>query len=391
MKVNRILSKEIKTSIKRYPVVSITGPRQSGKTTLARLCFPDYAYFNLEDVQLREAIENDPGGFLKDNPGKMIIDEVQKYPDLLSYIQVRVDDSNKMGQFVITGSENLLLSEKVSQSLAGRVSIFNLLPFSIGELKKANLLKKDAFSQLWRGFYPRMYDRKIPPGEFYANYLATYLERDVRQIKNVGSLSLFQRFLQLLAGRTGQLLNLSFLANDVGVDVKTIDSWLSVLEVSFIAFRINPYFKNFNKRLIKSPKVYFYDTGLVAHLLGIDSLKEMKTHYARGALFENFVIAEIMKTKFNKRLSVKPYFWRDSNGNEIDLLLDEGSCLKLVEIKAGISFKTDFARGLGYWDSLDTKVPVKKFVVYAGERGQTIKDYQLLPWMKLEETLDVLI
>lgn len=372
----------------KFPVVSITGPRQSGKTTLSKLCFPDYEYFNLEDPITRDLISSDPRQFVNPKRKKIIFDEIQKFPELLSYIQVTVDEIGESGLYVITGSQNLLLSEKVSQSLAGRVGIIELLSLSNKELSSENLLLDNPFDQIQKGFYPRIYDQDINPLDYYSGYIATYIERDVRMIKNIGDISNFQRFMQLIAGRVGQLFNASSLANDLDVDSKTVKSWLDILEASYITYRLNPYFKNFGKRLIKSSKLYFYDVGLLSYLLGIDSKGEMETHFARGGLFENLVISEIIKIIKNKKLNIRTYFWRDSNGNELDLLLDKGSTIDKFEIKSSRGYKNEFKKGFEYWDKLNIDIKGNKYIIYSGTEELKINDFQIVNWKNVMNILD---
>lgn len=383
MKIKRKIQREIEEASKKIGVISITGPRQSGKTTLTKMLFPKYKYYNLEDIRLRERISQDPKQFIDSHEDGVILDEVQKYPDLLSYIQINIDEKFKPGKFILTGSENLLLSEKVSQTLAGRISIFQLLPFSIEELISSKNLKKDYLEQIRYGFYPRIYDQNLKPKDLYPDYITTYIERDVRQIKNIGDLTNFQRFLQLLAGRTGQLLNLSSIANDVGVTYKTIKSWISILESTYIAFRLQPYYKNFGKRIIKSSKIYFYDTGLVCYLLGIDSEKELKTHSAIGNIFENMIVADIKKQLFNSRSSSQLYFWRDSEKNEIDLLIKNGDTLYPIEIKLGSSFNSDYLKGIKLWGKIQEDTE-KSFLIYRGEED-TVINTEMKNWKSLPE------
>lgn len=385
--IKRLLEKQVKHAVTQFPVVSVTGPRQSGKTTLIKECFPTYEYYNLEDPNTRSLIQDDPKQFVNTTKKGVIFDEVQKYPDLLSFIQVTADETNKPGQYIISGSENLLLSERISQSLAGRVAIFNLLPLSMSELKTAKLLEQDAFSQIYKGFYPRIYDQNISATDFYSNYVNTYIERDVRLIKNIGDISNFQRFMQLLAGRAGQLSNASAIANDLNVDSKTANSWLNILEASFIIFRLPPYFRNFGKRVIKNSKIYFHDVGLLAYLLGINNTTDMDVHFARGALFENLIVSEIMKRIINFNLHVKPYFWRDSAGNEIDILLDKGNTIDRLEIKASKTYKSEFSKGFDYWDELtrQNKQEGNNYVIYNGDTESKVKNYKLLNWKNVDK------
>jgi hypothetical protein len=381
MKIKRSIQKQIEKVSKKIGVISIMGPRQSGKTTLAKMMFPKHKYYNLEDFRLRAQIQEDPKGFIEKHGSGVILDEVQKYPELLSYIQINVDENFEPSKFILTGSANLLLSEKVSQSLAGRVSIFHLLPLSIDELISSNNLKTDYFEQILFGFYPRIYDQNLEPRDVYPDYISTYIERDVRQIKNIGDLKNFQRFLQLLAGRTGQILNLSSIANDVSVTYKTIESWLSILESTYIAYTLQPYYENFGKRIIKSPKVYFYDTGLLCYLLGIDSVKELDTHPLIGNIYENLIVSDIKKQLFNLRSSSQMYFWRDSEKNEIDVLIKNGSKYYPIEIKAGSSFSSDYLKGIKVWNSLNNNSE-QSYIVYNGENDKVSK-IKMLNWKSI--------
>lgn len=378
MNITRDIQKEIKKTATKIGVILIVGPRQSGKTTLAKMMFPNHTYYNLEDFKLRERIAEDPKSFIDGHSGGIILDEIQKYPELFSYIQINIDEFFKPSKFILTGSENLLLSENVSQSLAGRVAIFSLLPLSIDELTNSNNLRKDYLEQILYGFYPRIYSQSLEPKYIYPDYISTYIERDVRQIKNIGDLNNFQRFLQLLAGRTGQVLNLSSISNDVGVSYKTIESWISILESTYIAFSLQPYYENFGKRIIKSPKIYFYDTGLLCYLLGIDSVKELSTHPIIGGIFENLIIADIRKQLFNNRSSSQLYFWRDSAKNEIDLLIKNGSKFYPIEIKAGASFNTDYLKGIKIWNDLK-KEKSQSYLIYNGENDK-VADTNMLNW-----------
>lgn len=387
--IKRELQSKIKEQLAQFPVIAITGPRQSGKTTLAKKLLPDYAYFNLEDINTRRLAEEDPVAFLNSIEGKAIIDEIQKIPELLSQIQVVVDDSKETGQFVITGSESLLLSDKIAQSLAGRVVNNTLLPLSQKELNNSGKGIQDVYRQIVTGFYPRIYDTKVPFDQFYAEYLNTYVEKDVRQLQNIGDLSLFEKFLQLLAGRVGQLVNLTSLANDVGVSHNTIENWISLLEASYIVYRLKPYYKNLGKRVIKSPKVYFYDTGLLCYLLGIPSAKVLSTHFAVGNIYENSVINECMKYSFNNRLRSKFYFFRDSNKVEVDLLIESGTNHFGVEIKSAETFSSDFTKGLHSVSSIFDG-NFRKFVIYRGAVEQSVSDVHLLNYASLKKLFRLL-
>lgn len=381
--IKRDIQKEIEEAATGFGVVSITGPRQSGKTTLCKVMFPSYKYVNLENPAVLERIMYDPEGFLAGIEGGVIIDEIQKYPELLSFIQVSVDADYRPGKFIITGSQNLLLSDKISQSLAGRVAVITLLPLTSNELLTQNYLADNIESIILDGFYPGKFTRNIKRTLFYSSYLETYIERDVRELKNITSLTDFKRFLSVLAGRVGQLLNTSNIANDIGVTNKTIESWISILEASYIIFRLPPYFVNHGKRLIKSPKIFFHDTGLACYLLGIDSKSEFETHYARGTLFENFIVSEMLKSKFNKISSSNLYFWRDRKGHEIDLLIATGSSPILVEIKAGATYSSDYIKHLEYYKNLSLK-DNKSYVVYTGDKQAVVKQNQIINWKDID-------
>ena len=372
--VYRKLTKKIRLLSGDYPVIAILGPRQSGKTTLAQSIFKDYEYISLEDTDSRDGAKEDPRGFLNDYQGSkgVIIDEVQNVPELLSYIQTKVDKNKKKGHFILTGSQNFLLSQAISQTLAGRVAIFTLLPFSTDELPVKLFKDKTVSEILFRGLYPPVYNLTAsPPSDWYDFYIKTYLEKDVRQIKNVQNLSQFQTFIKMCAGRIGQLLSLTSLGNDCGVSVNTIKEWLSLLEQSYLIFLLRPHYKNFNKRLVKSPKLYFYDSGLACSLLGIKSSEQLKTHYLRGGLFEGFVVSEIMKEYYNRGETPNVYFWRNSRGNEIDCIVEKGEKLIPVEIKSGQTINTDFFKGLDYWNSLSGFNSKDSVIVYAGNREQS--------------------
>lgn len=331
-----------------FPVVVLTGPRQSGKTTLARAAFPDHAYVSLEDPDVRERAAADPRGFLAGRRGGLLIDEVQRVPALLSYLQTWVDAAPRMGSVVLTGSQNLLLSAAVSQSLAGRAGYAELLPLSYAEAgERAARLTLDEW--IVTGGYPALYDRDVAHADWHAGYVATYVERDVRQISRVADLMLFQRFLRAMAARTGQLLNLNAVANDLGVAQTTARDWLGVLEASYVAFRLPPYHGNFGKRLVKTPKLYFHDTGLAAWLLGITDAEALAVHPMRGALFENMVVAEYLKYLRHLGLPYAPHFWRDNVGNEVDLLIERSGVLWPVEAKSGATFQREWLRPLHTW------------------------------------------
>lgn len=382
--IKRTIEPKVKSLAKKYPVISITGPRQSGKTTLTKKIFPNYEYYNLENVALLNSAKSDPQSFLGVGTGrKMIIDEIQHLPELFSYIQVEVDEQKIDGQFIITGSQQFGMIEKITQSLAGRAANFTLLPLSIKELSKSNNLKqKNKLDLQIKGFYPRLFDKKINPNDFYSDYIFTYVERDVRQIKNVGDISSFKRFLQLVAGRVGQVVNLASLANDVGISYKTVESWLSILEASYIIYRLQPYYKNYGKRVIKSPKIYFYDVGVLTYLLGVDSARELDTHFAKGAIFENLIITEVYKNITNSRVNHRLYYYRENSGNEIDLIIDRGSRQTGIEIKSGQTFKSEFLKGLDFWRKLDEVKHDTSVLIYTGDISQNIHEHQIINWEK---------
>jgi len=352
----------------KFPIVAITGPRQSGKTTFARALCPGYTYVNLEIPDERQFAREDPKGFLNTYKDGAIIDEVQYVPELFSYLQATTDQRKNNGEYLLTGSQNFLLSHHIAQSLAGRVALFTLLPFSFTELN-ASVFKPDSWTEyLFKGGYPRIYEQNIDPIDFYPNYLQTYIERDVRQLLNVRDLATFQRFIQLLAGRIGQLLNQNNLANELGLSNKTIESWISVLEASFIVYRLQPYHQIFNKRLIKTPKLYFYDTGLASYLLGIRKTTDIQIHFAQGALFENLVINEFLKDGLNRGERLQCYFWRDSLQHEVDLIIDKGLERSVYEIKISQTIHADFFKNLHYYKELDNGSKLN--LIYGGSTDQ---------------------
>jgi predicted AAA+ superfamily ATPase len=376
--IQRELSQLLRDMASKMPIISITGPRQSGKTTLARLTFPDYAYVNLENPDTLEAAVSDPRLFLSQFQSGVIIDEAQRYPDLFSYIQTASDEANRPGKYILTGSQNFLLLEKISQSLAGRVFVTHLLPLSIAELRASGQAIDNFEKSIFQGFYPRLHDADIHPTLFYPSYIQTYVERDVRQVVNVGNLYQFQRFMRLAAGRIGQLLNYSHIANELGVDLKTVKSWFSILESSFITFVLRPHFQNFSKRILKTPKLYFYDTGLACSLLGIRNERELATHWARGALFENLVVSDLMKYHYNRAIVPPLYYWRDSTGNEVDCLIDSGLQVKSIEIKSSSTISSDFFKGLDYYGKLNAQAVL--YLIYGGLTPQVRKEGKVIAW-----------
>ncbi len=362
--INRLLKDKAALLLSKFPFLAIIGPRQSGKTTFAKQLRPDFTYVNLELPEYREFAKSDPLAFLKSYQNGVILDEIQWVPELFSYLQVLSDERNKPGEYLLTGSRNFLLSSQITQSLAGRVALLQLLPFSLKELEVHYKIARWEELALGGG-YPRKYQFDIDPTDFYPNYIQTYLERDVRQILNIKDLAAFQKFIQLLAGRAGQLFNQHNFANELGVTNKTIDSWLGVLEASFVAFRLPPYYQNFNKRILKTPKVYFYDTGVLCSLLGIRKYTDLNLHFARGQVFENLVVTELMKEELNQGNKAAFYFWRDSNQSEVDLLQEKDGKLIAIEIKASETFHNDFLKGLKKFQKVAAHVEPK--LIYAGQ------------------------
>lgn len=376
--IHRTLQATLEHFAAKYPIVTLTGPRQSGKSTLLKHAFPEYQYISLEDLDMREFAANDPRGFLNSFPHHVILDEVQRVPSLFSYLQTHVDKTNEPGMFLLAGSHNFLLMESVNQSLAGRTAVLKLLPFSREEMKNGDVLPTLVNEQIYCGGYPRLFDKGLRPEEFYPFYIQTYVERDVRQLKNIGDLSRFTRFIKLCAGRIGQLLNLSSLAVECGVSVPTVTSWISVLEASYICYLLRPDWNNFAKRLVKSPKLYFYDTGLACSLLDIKSPEQLNTHYSRGSLFENMVINQFIKKAWNEGNNTDLRFWRDSQGNEVDLLVYDGETPSGYEIKSGETFQTSFFNGLNRWAKITNADSDHLHVIYGGSNRLTTANGQLM-------------
>jgi len=381
--IKRHVEQKLLKFLKQYPVLMLTGPRQSGKTTLCKMALPDKPYVSLESPDNREYALSDPKGFLSEYPKGVIIDEAQHAPELFSYIQGIVDEKKKNGMFVLTGSQNFQLLNKVNQSLAGRTAILKLLPFSIREIKP--IIKKMSLNEvLLSGFYPRIYDEKLEPQHALSFYFETYVERDVRSLLNVKDLSSFQKFVRLCAGRVGQLLNLSSLGNEAGVSHTTAREWLSLLEASYIVFLLPPHYKNYNKRITKAPKLYFNDVGLASHLLGIETVKQMQRDPLRGSLFENLVVIEFLKKQYEEASRANLSFFRDSNQNEVDLILPSGNALWAVEIKSGQTIASDFFKGLNYFKGVNKEDHLKNFVVYGGDQTQKRTSAQVVPWNELD-------
>jgi predicted AAA+ superfamily ATPase len=369
--------------VAKYPVTTLTGPRQSGKSTLVKATFPDYEYVSLEDLDTRLFAQNDPRGFLSTYPVKTIIDEAQRVPDLFSYIQTHVDAKDEAGMYILAGSNNFLLMEAISQSLAGRTAILKLLPFSHREMREADIAPKTIDEEIFTGGYPRIYARGIAPTDFYPFYIQTYIEKDVRLMKNIGDLGKFILFLKMCAGRIGQLLNLSSLANDCGIAVSTAQSWLSVLEASYIVHLLKPDHNNYSKRLIKTPKLYFYDTGLACSLLDIKSAEQVASHFLRGGLFENMVVNEFVKDALNNGAEPELTFWRDKTGNEIDLLRRDDNRQIAYEIKSGATLSSDYFANLGLWARLSGADAEQCNVIYGGEKSMKTSQGAVLSWVSL--------
>lgn len=372
----------MQTLAKGYPFIALTGPRQSGKTTLSQQAFPEKPYVSLEDPDTLEFALADPRRFLALYSDGAILDEAQRAPALFSYLQTLADSDRRMGLYILTGSQQFGLLAGITQSLAGRVGLVQLLPLSIGELQDAGQLPATLDAFLYQGCYPPLYDRSLVPGNWHANYVATYLERDLRQLINIRDLTQFRRFLRLCAGRTGQLLNLSSLANDSGISHNTARSWISILEASYILFLLPPHHRNFNKRLVKTPKLYFYDTGLAAWLMGIQTSEQLHTHPHRGALFETLIVTELLKGRYNQAEVSNLFFWRDNTGNEVDVVLDMGSQLIPLEIKSGQTMNPDFFRPLSKWLAWAGEEAGQAFLVYGGDHDQTRRECTVFSWRR---------
>jgi len=380
MMITRELQKILKSFKQLYPIIGITGPRQSGKTTLAEHTFPDLPYVSLENLDTRSRAIADPRGFLNAYQNGAIFDEIQKTPDLLSYLQEIVDKKKEPGRYIITGSQNFVLSHQISQTLPGRIGMTTLLPLSISEL---NTLPshQSVIERIFYGGYPAIYQRHIQPTQFYPSYIQTYIERDVREFKNIENLHTFQNFLKLCAGRIGQTINLTSLAQDCGISHTTARAWLSVLEASYIIFFVPPFYKNFSKRVIKMPKLYFYDTGLACSLLTLEHQEQIDTHYLKGALYENLVVLELLKMRLNQALPTNLYFWRDHTGHEIDLIAEWGGTIKAIEIKYTETFSLNHLSGLSYFRQLEPET--ESYLVYNGKEKGMTNQSMLVPFSDL--------
>ncbi len=393
--IARHLAPKLAAAARKYPVVTVTGPRQSGKTTLVRSAFPKAQYVSLEAPDQRTFATEDPRGFLRQFTGRVILDEIQRVPELFSYIQVLADEAPRPGRFILTGSQNFLLLNNISQTLAGRSAILHLLPFSLAELNRHPPVVPESLGELHprrrptagellsvlhTGFYPRIHDQKLDPAQWLAGYVQTYVERDVRNVLNVGDIDTFDRFVRLCAGRNGQLLNLSSLAADCGVSHTTARRWISLLEASFIAYQLRPHHQNFSKRLIKSPKLYFLDTGLLCYLLRIRTSEDLPSHASRGAIFESLVVSELVKSYLHRGMEADIYFWRDSTGHEVDVLIDSGKRLLPIEIKSGQTVASDSTEGLDYWRTLAGDSAGPAALIYGGDQSYVRHDVAFHSW-----------
>lgn len=384
--IQRDITEKVQEAANAYPVVTVTGPRQSGKTTLCKAIFPQHAYMSLEDPDHRSFALEDPRGFLAQFPQGAILDEIQRVPDLLSYLQGVVDNAPEPGRWILTGSHNILLSESISQSLAGRTAIFTLFPLTWQEVTRFPQHPQTLEEALFYGSYPRIFDLNLDPIEWLRDYVRTYVERDVRMIRNIGNLARFQRFVELCAGRTAQLLNLSSLAGDCGISQPTAQSWISILEASFIAFRLKGFHANFRKRLVRMPKIHFYDTGLVCWLLSIRSQEQLRTHPLRGAIFENWVVSEFVKCLANDGKTTRSLsFYRDQNGAEVDLLIHAPPHLQLIEAKSTATASSNLLAGLNrvLRHFHETEYECSGAVIYGGDHVQYRKDAKIIPWREM--------
>ncbi len=382
----RAITEELIESTKVYPVVTIIGPRQSGKTTLVKQIFPLKPYVNLEDPDIRRFAQSDPRRFLEQYQNGAILDEIQRVPELLSYIQVIIDEKQKNGMYILTGSHQISLHQEISQSLAGRTALLKLLPLSLSELSSAQV-KMSLDEQLLTGCFPRVYINHINPAKYYRDYVQTYLERDVRKIVNVKDLMQFQHFLSLAATRVGQILDINNMSNELGIANSTISQWFSILEASFISFRLQPYFENFGKRIIKTPKLYFNDVGLVCYLLGILDVSQLTNHPLRGHLFENFIILEIVKTHLNMGIEPSIYYFRDSHQNEVDIILQNANNLTPLEIKSSETYHLSFLKSLKYFKTLVGDRCPHGFLIYAGQHEQGVGDFEVMNYNQISKVI----
>lgn len=382
MIINRKIRQHIEEMARFFPIISLTGPRQAGKTTLLREMFPDYTYLSLEDPDIRDQAKADPRSFLKRYHRRVIFDEAQRVPDLFSYLQTLVDEDREAGRFILSGSQNFLLRQNITQSLAGRVGIAKLFPLTFSELQAVNQLPASFEESIFRGFYPALYENAaLPPHFFYSSYEYSYLERDVSGIVAAANLEQFKLFIRVCAAQSAELLNYSNMARDIGLSVNTVKSWLSVLEQSYVVFRLQPYFRNFGSRQIKTPKLYFYDTGLLCHLLELQSAEEVARYNKMGALFENMIIADRMKQGHHKGRPPRLSFYRNSNQLEIDILEETALLYRLTEIKASRTFQSKQLRNLHTVAAKTNDKPTEKLLVYGGDESFSIQDVSVVPWL----------
>ena len=380
--IHRKAVEKVLAMAEKFPVLVFTGPRQSGKTTLAKIAFPDYRYVSLENPENLAFALNDPKGFLEIYDQFVIIDEVQNAPELFSYIQEIVDNSGQCGHYILSGSQNFLLLEKITQTLAGRIYLMELLPLSHTEI---NQIKETAIEEeLFSGSYPRLYNMNIEPKDFYPGYIKTYVERDVRTILNVQDIKLFRKLLSLLAHYTGQQFNASEIAKKLHIDSKTVQRWMSILEASYIAFTLEPWHANLSKRVVKTPKLYFYDTGLLCYLLGIKSVEELRISSYKGAIFENYVLLEILKSQHAQGNQLDMYYWRDTNQNEIDLLIVDGQKIHCIEMKASLTVRPEHIKALHYLDDFINSYQLKHYLVNFFEESQKRSNELILSWRDIE-------
>lgn len=381
---SREIENNLMTAANAFPVTVLTGPRQSGKTTLLRYLFPQFDYYSLESPDVLLSVKSDPRGFLLRHTKGLIIDEAQNYPELFSYLQ-EIIDSKKLSTVILSGSQNFLMAEQVSQTLAGRAVIFELLPLSYQEFCTNQSISQPAslWEYLYNGSYPRPYDEQLPINLWYESYIRTYLERDVRSLINVKDLSQFQLFLKFCAGQHGQEFNANAIANNLGISQTTAMNWLSILEASYIVFRLQPYYKNYKKRLSKRSKLYFYDTAIVCHLLGIDSAEHLSIHSSRGAIFEGYVISEMIKHSLAKGQQPACYFWREHSGFEVDLLIEKAGVLNAYEIKSSMTLAQNFNKGLNHLTKVINDIPTKPAIIYAGDKPLFLGDISVHSWRDL--------
>lgn len=379
----RALTPVLEKFAQLYPIIGITGPRQSGKTTLARLVFAHLPYVSLENLDIRSQAQADPRAFLQQYSNGAIFDEIQHVPDLLSYLQQIVDESPQKGRYVLTGSQNFTLNAHISQSLSGRIGMTTLLPLSLQEINSPSDI---ITTHIFKGGYPALRNLNMDPLDFYPSYTQTYIERDVRQLKNIENIGRFQTFLKLCAGRVGQLINFSSLAQDCGISPTTARQWLTILEASYLIFFLQPFHQNFSKRLIKQPKLYFYDTGLACNLLSLEKESQLETHYLKGALYENVVLLELLKGRLNKGLPANLYFWRDRTGHEIDCIAEWGGTIKAIEIKMSSTFNPDFIKNVQYFCGLSKQA--QGYLIYEGTQKGAFLQTQLMPLNNITQLIE---